>query len=217
MKAMSTRNDDPAHASRPFDAQRDGFVMGEGSGILGHRVAPSTTRGARGADLLRARRRVRRPRVTPFHINAAGSRGQGTVDGDEARPWRVSGAEAGPESTTSTRHGTQHPVQTTSFETLAIKKVFGDHAPEACDQFHEIHDRPTCWGAAGGIESVVCVKTIQTGFIAPTIKPRRSPTRSAISTTSPNVRAARRRCANRPEQQPRVRRTEMPRWFFRAL
>jgi 3-oxoacyl-[acyl-carrier-protein] synthase II len=112
---------------------RDGFVMGEGSGVL---VLESLEHAqARGADLLRTRRLCGDLRRVSHH--PAGSGGQGAVDGDEAGAGE---RQAAPERIDYINaHGTSTPYND-KFETLAIKKVFGEHAA-AGGQFDQVDDR----------------------------------------------------------------------------
>ncbi|HWA08413.1 MAG TPA: beta-ketoacyl-ACP synthase II [Opitutaceae bacterium] len=162
MKAMSTRNDDPAHASRPFDAQRDGFVMGEGSGVLVlESLAHAQARGARIYCELAGYAAT----CDAFHITQPDPEGKG-LSMAMKRALASAGVAPG-EIDYINAHGTSTPYND-KFETLAIKKVFGEHA-------HRLAVSSTksmtghLLGAAGGIESVICVKTIQTGCVAPTI------------------------------------------------
>ena len=162
MKAMSTRNDAPQQASRPFDAQRDGFVMGEGAGILVlESLAHATARGARiYCELLGYA-----ASCDAFHITQPDPDGRGLVLA-MSRALAYSGLVPG-EVDYINAHGTSTPYND-KFETLAIKKVFGDHARKVAVSSTKSMTGHLL-GAAGGIESVICVKTIQTGMIAPTI------------------------------------------------
>ncbi|MET0263404.1 MAG: beta-ketoacyl-ACP synthase II [Rariglobus sp.] len=162
MRAMSTRNDDPATASRPFSLGRDGFVMGEGAGILvleslehaqkrGARIYAEVTGYAATADA--------------HHITMPDPEGKG-LGMAMTRALRASGISPD-EVDYINAHGTSTPYND-KFETLAIKRVFGERAkslPISSTKSMTGH----LLGAAGGIESVISVKTIQTGSIAPTI------------------------------------------------
>jgi 3-oxoacyl-[acyl-carrier-protein] synthase II len=162
MKAMSTRNDDPAHASRPFDLRRDGFVMGEGSGVLViESLEHARARGARIYCELAGYAAT----CDAFHITQPDPEGKGL---SMAMKRALASSGVVPEQIDYINaHGTSTPYND-KFETLAIKKVFGEHA-------HKLAISSTksmtghLLGAAGGIESVICVKTIQSGRIAPTI------------------------------------------------
>ena len=162
MKAMSTRNAAPPQASRPFDAQRDGFVMGEGAGILVlEALEHARARGARiYCELLGYA-----GSCDAFHITQPDPEGRGLMLA-MGRALAYSGLV--PEQVDYINaHGTSTPYND-KFETLAIKKVFGDHARKVAISSTKSMTGHLL-GAAGGIESVACVKTIQTGMIAPTI------------------------------------------------
>ncbi len=162
MKAMSTRNDDPQHASRPFDAQRDGFVMGEGSGVL---VLESYEHAkARGARIY-CELAGYAASCDAFHITQPDPEGRGlklsmsrALSYGGVRPEEIDYINA---------HGTSTPYND-KFETIAIKKVFGDHARKVAVSSTKSMTGHLL-GAAGGIEAVACVKALQTGFIPPTI------------------------------------------------
>ena len=162
MKAMSTRNDAPPQASRPFDAERDGFVMGEGAGVLVlESLEHAMARGARiYCELLGYA-----ATCDAFHITQPDPEGRGLMLA-MSRALAYSGL-APAQVDYINAHGTSTPYND-KFETLAIKKVFGDHARKVAVSSTKSMTGHLL-GAAGGIESVVCVKTIQTGTIAPTI------------------------------------------------
>jgi len=162
MKAMSTRNAAPPQASRPFDAQRDGFVMGEGAGVLVlESLEHAMARGARiYCELLGYA-----GSCDAFHITQPDPEGRGLVLA-MSRALAYSGLVPGQVDYINA-HGTSTPYND-KFETLAIKKVFGDHARKVAISSTKSMTGHLL-GAAGGIESVACVKTIQTGMIAPTI------------------------------------------------
>jgi 3-oxoacyl-[acyl-carrier-protein] synthase II len=162
MKAMSTHNDAPQEASRPFDAQRDGFVMGEGAGVLVlESLEHAVARGARiYCELLGYA-----GSCDAFHITQPDPEGRGLVLA-MSRALSYSGLVPGQVDYINA-HGTSTPYND-KFETLAIKKVFGDYARKVAISSTKSMTGHLL-GAAGGIESVVCVKTIQTGMIAPTI------------------------------------------------
>ncbi len=162
MKAMSTRNDDPQHSSRPFDLGRDGFVMGEGAGILVlESLEHAKKRGARIYCELTGYAAT----CDAFHITQPDPEGKGL---SMAMKRALQGSNIAPESVDYINaHGTSTPYND-KFETLAIKKIFGEHARKVAISSTKSMTGHLL-GAAGGIESVVCVKTIQTGQIAPTI------------------------------------------------
>lgn len=162
MKAMSTRNDQPDKASRPFDLNRDGFIMGEGAGILVlETLAHAQARGARiycelagyGAS------------CDAFHITQPDPEGRGL---SLAMKRAIAVAGVRPEEIDYINaHGTSTPYND-KFETLAIKQVLGDHA-------HKLMVSSTksmtghLLGAAGGVEALICAKALQTGEVPPTI------------------------------------------------
>ena len=162
MKALSTRNDEPARASRPFDADRDGFVPGEGAGIVVlERLDHALRRGARiYAELVGYGMTA-----DAYHMTAPDPDGDGAVramagalrDGD-LRPEDVGYVNA---------HGTSTPYNDKT-ETLAIKEVFGDHA-RALAVSSTKSMTGHLLGAAGGIETVVTVLALQQGILPPTI------------------------------------------------
>ncbi len=162
MKAMSTRNDAPEKASRPFDRGRDGFVMGEGAGILVlESLAHARARGARIYCELAGYAAT----CDAYHITQPDPEGRGlslamrrTLEFAGAKPADVDYINA---------HGTATPYND-KFETLAIKQVFGDHARRLAVSSTKSMTGHLL-GAAGGIESVVAVKAIETGRVPPTI------------------------------------------------
>ena len=162
MKAMSTRNDSPSSASRPFDKNRDGFIMGEGAGILVlESLEHAQARGARIYCELAGYAAT----CDAYHITQPDPEGKGL---SMAMKRALASASAAPESVDYINaHGTSTPYND-KFETLAIKKVFGEGA-------HRVAISSTksmtghLLGAAGGIESVICVKAIEQGIIPPTM------------------------------------------------
>ena len=161
-KSLSTRNDDPPRASRPFDRDRDGFVMGEGAGILVlEALEHARARGARvyaeivgyGAT------------ADAFHITQPAPEGRGA-----ARAMRAALDDAGlpPEAVDYVNaHGTS-TVYNDWYETVAIKQVFGEHAYRLAVSSTKSMTGHLL-GAAGGVEAIVCVLAIQRGVIPPTI------------------------------------------------
>jgi 3-oxoacyl-[acyl-carrier-protein] synthase II len=162
MKAMSTNNDNPQKSSRPFDLNRDGFIMGEGSAIL---VIESLEHAlARGAHIY-CELAGYAATCDAYHITSPDPDGKGlsqsmikSLQDANVRPDQVDYINA---------HGTSTPYND-KFETIAIKKVFGDHA-------RKVHISSTksmtghLLGAAGSIEAVISVKAIETGIVPPTI------------------------------------------------
>ncbi len=162
MKAMSTRNDEPKRASRPFDRNRDGFIMGEGAGILVlESLEHARARGARIYCELAGYAAT----CDAFHITQPDPEGKGL---SMAMKRAMASAGAAPESIDYINaHGTSTPYND-KFETLAIKNVFGERArslPISSTKSMTGH----LLGAAGGIESVICVKAIEKGIVPPTM------------------------------------------------
>ena len=162
MHALSTRNDSPATASRPFSASRDGFVMGEGSACLileelehakarGAKIYAEVVGGGMSADA--------------YHLTATHPEGLGAK---LVMTNALKDARLKPEDIDYINvHGTSTPVGDIS-EAKAIKEVFGEHA-------YKVNIRSTksmtghLLGAAGAIEALFCVKTIENGIVLPTI------------------------------------------------
>ncbi len=162
MKAMSTRNDDPPTASRPFSLGRDGFVMGEGAGVL---VLEAFDRAkARGARIY-GEVAAYAATADAHHITMPDPEGKGL---GMAMSRALRGAELAPGDIDYVNaHGTSTPYND-KFETLAIKRLFGDHAaqmPVSSTKSMTGH----LLGAAGGIESVACLKAIDDQVLPPTI------------------------------------------------
>ncbi|MBR1966449.1 MAG: beta-ketoacyl-ACP synthase II [Lentisphaeria bacterium] len=162
MKAMSQRNDDPLHASRPFDADRDGFVMSEGAGVLVLEDYEHAKK--RGANIL-AELVGYGATGDSYHITSPHPEGEGA-----ARAIQMALGHAGlnPEDIDYINaHGTSTSLND-KYETLAIKKAFGDHAYKVSvsstkgTMGHSL-------GAAGALESIACIETIRSKTIAPTI------------------------------------------------
>ena len=162
MKAMSTRNDAPEKASRPFDRNRDGFIMGEGAGVVVlESLEHARARGARIYCELAGYAAT----CDAFHITQPDPDGKGL---SVAMQRALASASVAPSDIDYINaHGTSTPYND-KFETLAIKKVFGEHARRVAISSTKSMTGHLL-GAAGGIESVICVKTLQTQTIAPTI------------------------------------------------
>jgi 3-oxoacyl-[acyl-carrier-protein] synthase II len=162
MKAMSTRNDDPQTASRPFSQGRDGFVMGEGSGVLVLEALDHAK--ARGAKIY-GEVAGYAATADAHHITMPDPEGKG-LGMAMTRALRSAGVSADQVDYINA-HGTSTPYND-KFETLAIKRLFGDRAkslPVSSTKSMTGH----LLGAAGGIESIACLKTIEHQTIAPTI------------------------------------------------
>jgi len=162
MKALSTRNDDPRHASRPFDAGRDGFVMGEGSGVLVlEELEHAKARGARIYCEMAGYGNT----ADAHHMTSPAPEGEG---GARAMRMALSSGGLNPEDISYINaHGTSTP-QGDVCETEAIKSVFGDHAGSLAVSSTK-GATGHMLGAAGGAEMAVCCKALETDTVPPTI------------------------------------------------
>ncbi|WP_158523956.1 beta-ketoacyl-ACP synthase II [Paenibacillus bovis] len=160
MRAMSTRNDDPASASRPFDTGRDGFVMGEGSGIL---ILESLEHAQkRGAHIY--------AEVIGYGLSADAFHMTEPDPDGPARCMKMAIRTAGiqPEDIDYINaHGTSTPVGDKS-ETRAIKMALGEHAAKIAVSSTKSMTGHLL-GAAGGVEALICALSLQNQIIAPTI------------------------------------------------
>lgn len=162
MKALSTRNDDPTHASRPFSASRDGFVMGEGAGcFILEELEHAKARGAR----IYAEMVGEGESADAYHLTASHPEGLGAKLVMEAA---LADAQMQPEDIDYINvHGTSTHVGDIS-EAKAIKEVFGEHA-------YKLNISSTksmtghLLGAAGAVEALACVKAISEDIVPPTI------------------------------------------------
>ena len=162
MKAMSTRNDDPQKASRPFDTGRDGFVIGEGAGLL----VLETLDHARGRGAKIYGEVVGYGNsCDAYHITAPHPEGRG---GAQSMQLALLDAGIKPEEVDYINaHGTSTPLGD-KLETMAIKQVFGAHAYKiAVGSTKSMTGH--LLGAAGGLEAVVCLMTMLKGVIPPTV------------------------------------------------
>ena len=162
MKALSTRNDEPTKASRPFSADRDGFVMGEGAGILILEELEHAK--ARGAKIY-AEVIGYGETCDAYHITAPADGGEGA-----ARAFKMAlkeGNIALEDVTYINAHGRSTPANDRN-ETAAIKSVFGEHAKDLMVSSTKGATGHGL-GAAGGIEAVIIAKAISEGIVPPTI------------------------------------------------
>ncbi len=161
MKALSTRNDSPETASRPFDCDRDGFVMGEGAGILVLEELESAKR--RGANIL-AELVGYGATSDAYHVTSQPEDGEGA---QRCMKMALNSAKMNPEDVGYINaHGTSTPVNDPT-ETFAIKAVFGDYAKKIPVSSTKSMTGHTL-GAAGGVEAVVSTLVLTRNVIPPT-------------------------------------------------
>ena len=162
MRALSKRNDEPQKASRPFDRDRDGFVMGEGSGLVILESLPhALARGAR----IRGEFAGYGLTADAFHMAAPPPGHEGA-----ARAMKAALCDAGMDASGIdyiNAHGTSTPLNDAG-ESEAIKRVFGEHAGQlAVSSTKSMTGH--MFGAAGGVEAIFCLKALAEGVLPPTI------------------------------------------------
>ena len=162
LKALSTRNEDPQKASRPFDVDRDGFVMGEGAGALileeyehakarGAKIYAEVAGGGMSADA--------------YHLTATHPEGKGALLGMK---WALEDANRKPEDVDYLNpHATSTPVGDES-EMKAVSTFFGTHLSNLMISATK-SSTGHLLGGAGAIEAIICIKTIHDGMIPATI------------------------------------------------
>jgi 3-oxoacyl-[acyl-carrier-protein] synthase II len=160
MRAMSTRNDEPAKASRPFDVDRDGFVMGEGSGVIVlEELEHAKARGAKiYAEIIGYGMSADAHHMTEPDPDGATRCMKMAIADAHIEPSHINYINA---------HGTSTPVGDIS-ESTAIKQTFGDHAYKLAVSSTKSMTGHLL-GAAGGVEAVILALTLKNGVIAPTI------------------------------------------------
>lgn len=163
MRALSTRNDDPQHASRPFDLDRDGFVMGEGSGIL---ILEDEEHARKRGAKIYAEVSGFGMTCDAFHMTAPADDGKGA-----ARAMSLAMQDSGLSATDVdyvNAHGTSTPLND-KIETKAIKKVLGEEDARRVAISSTKSMTGHLLGAAGGVETIACAMALKEGIIPPTI------------------------------------------------
>jgi 3-oxoacyl-[acyl-carrier-protein] synthase II len=162
MKALSTRNDEPQKASRPFDAERDGFVCGEGGGLL---ILESREHALRRDARIYAEIVGYGMTADAHHMTAPDPEGDGAARAMAAalRDGALDPNDVG----YINAHGTSTPYND-KFETMAIKRIFGEHAARLAVSSTKSMTGHLL-GAAGGIEAIATILALRDGLLPPTI------------------------------------------------
>ncbi len=162
MRAMSTRNDEPERASRPFDKDRDGFVLGEGAGVV---IVEELEHAKKRGAIVLAELTGYGLTADAYHMTSPAPGGAGAV---RAMRHTLKRAGAAPEKIDYINaHGTSTPVGDVA-ETEAIKTVFGDHARKLAVSSTKSMTGHLL-GAAGAAELIFCIKAIENNILPPTI------------------------------------------------
>ncbi len=184
LRALSTRNDDPSHASRPFDKDRDGFVLGEGAGIVILEELEIARR--RAARAIYAEMVGYGMSGDAYHMTAPSEDGDGAVPRDDRR--RSSRPASTPDVVDYINaHGTSTP-HNDRIETTAIKRAFGDHARKLAISSTKSMTGHLL-GAAGGLEAGITALAVRHQKVAADHQPRARRTTAATSTTCRTRRA----------------------------
>lgn len=167
MRALSTRNDAPTKASRPFDRDRDGFVLSEGAGVFVLETEAHAKK--RGAAIL-CELVGYGASSDASHITAPDQEGRGAA---RSMTWALRDAGLTPSQIDYVNaHGTSTPLGDAA-EVAAVSKVFGDHAIKSrggkllMSSTKSMHGH--CLGASGGVETIACMGAIRHGVVPPTI------------------------------------------------
>jgi 3-oxoacyl-[acyl-carrier-protein] synthase II len=163
MRALSTRNDEPQRASRPWDADRDGFVMGEGAGMLILEAYESAKK--RGANII-AEVLGYGTTADAYHMTSPAPEGEGA---QRSMRMALANAKLNPEDIGYVNaHATSTGVGDIN-ELLAMRAVFGNHAQNGLAISSTKSMTGHLLGAAGALESVLCLQALSTGVLPPTI------------------------------------------------
>lgn len=167
MRALSTRNDEPTRASRPFDKDRDGFVLGEGAAMF---VLETEEHAKKRGATIYAELVGHANAGDAYHITAPDEAGRGAM---RSMRWALQDAGLNPEQIGYVNaHGTSTPLGDKA-ETLAVTSLFGDHARKSrggrlmMSSTKSMHGHGL--GASGAMELIACIHAVRDGVIAPTI------------------------------------------------